>query len=109
MNGESPVSENAMIGSLLEKEVLITQTDFLWQALKETANLLMKAIAFFLAVTAAILGCVLSHPVTSSVRHTAFWTITSITLVFGVTVGFVSWGFVERPKRFAACARIAVC
>jgi hypothetical protein len=68
------------------------QTEFLWQALKETANLLMKAMTFFLGVTAAILGYVLSHPVAQPVRNTAFWTVIAISVIFAVAVGSVSWG-----------------
>lgn len=92
MSAESPVPQDATGGSPSEREALYTQAEFLWQALKETANLLMKAIAFFLAVTAAILGYVLSHPVAQSVRNTALWTVITISLIFAVAVGSVSWG-----------------
>lgn len=76
----------------VKRQALYTQTEFLWQALKETANLLMKAITFFLAITAAILGYVLSHPVAPSLRSVAFQTVIVITTLFSIAVASVSWG-----------------
>jgi hypothetical protein len=92
MSTESPAPQDAAGGSPPEREALYAQTEFLWKALKETANLLMKAITFFLAVTAAILSYVLSHPVAQPVRNTAFRTVIAVTLTFAVAVGSVSWG-----------------
>ena len=92
MSTESPIPQDAPVGRPSKQEALYTQTEFLWQALKETANLLMKAIAFYLAITAAILGYVLSHPLTPSLRIIAFWTVIIITLLFTMAVGSVSWG-----------------
>jgi hypothetical protein len=68
------------------------QSEFLWQALKETANLLMKAIAFYLAISAAILGYVLSHQVPMSLRIVAVSTVVIVTALFVIAVGSVSWG-----------------
>jgi branched-subunit amino acid ABC-type transport system permease component len=65
---------------------------FLWQALKESANLLMKAVAFYLAIAAAILGYVLSHPVAKSLRVVAALTIMLATALFTIAVGSVAWG-----------------
>jgi hypothetical protein len=69
-------------------------TDFIWQALKETANLLLRAGAFYLAIMAAILSYVFSHPLAPSLRTTALWLVIIVTLLFIVAVGSVSWGLV---------------
>jgi hypothetical protein len=89
---ESPAPQDAPGGSSSKQEALYAQTEFLWQALKETANLLMKAIAFYLAITAAILGYVLSHPVATSLRIVAASTLVIVTGLFTIAVGSVSWG-----------------
>ncbi len=86
MSADSPMPHNATSRSPSEQEALHIQADFLWQALKETANLLMKAIAFFLAIAAAILGYVLSHPVANSVRNIACWTVITIAVIFAMTL-----------------------
>jgi hypothetical protein len=92
MLSESPAPQDAAGGSTSTQEALYAQTEFLWQALKETANLLMKAIAFYLAITAAILGYVLSHPVAMSLRIVAASTLVIVTGLFTIAVGSVSWG-----------------
>jgi hypothetical protein len=98
MSNESPAPQDAVGGSPSERDALYAQTEFLWKALKETANLLMKAITFFLAVTAAILSYVLSHHVAQLVRNTAFWTVIAVTLTFAVAVGAVSWGLLTGVR-----------
>lgn len=92
MCAESPMSQEAT-ESPWEREALRTQAEFLWQVLKETANGLMKAIAFYFAISAATLGYVLSHPLASSLRSTALWVVISITLLFTIAFVSVSWGF----------------
>ncbi len=89
---ESSAPQDASSGSPSTRAALHSQTEFLWQALKETANLLMKAIAFYLAITAAILGYVLSHPVPMSLRIVAASTLVIVTALFTIAVGSVSWG-----------------
>lgn len=88
----SPVPQDATGGSPSEREALYTQTEFLWQALKETANLVMKASAFYLAAIATILGYVLSHPLAPPFRVRALWVVTTVTLLFVIAVGAVGWG-----------------
>lgn len=84
--------EDSIGGGTSTAAALHSHTEFLWQALKETANLLMKAIAFYLAITAAILGYVLSHPVPKSLRIVAASTVVIVTALFTIAVGSVSWG-----------------
>jgi hypothetical protein len=92
MIAENPTPEDAAGESSSKQEALKTQTEFLWQTLKEKANPLMKAIVFYLAITAAILGYVLSHPLAPSLRIIALWTVIVITVLFTMAVGSVSWG-----------------
>ena len=47
---------------------------------------------FYLAITAAILGYVLSHPLAPSLRIIALWTVIIITVLFTMAVGSVTWG-----------------
>jgi hypothetical protein len=89
---EDVAQQNANGGGSSTLAALHSQTEFLWQALKLTANLLMKAIAFYLAITAAILGYVLSHPVPTSLRIVAASTLAIVTGLFTIAVGAVSWG-----------------
>jgi hypothetical protein len=89
---ENVAQNEAVGGNLSTQTALHIQTEFLWQALKEAANLLMKAIAFYLAITAGILGYVLSHPVTTSLRIVAASTLAIVTGLFTIAVGAVSWG-----------------
>lgn len=89
---ENVAQQDAIGGNPSTQTALHSQTEFLWQALKETANLLMKAIAFYLAITAAILGYVLSHPVPTSLRIVAASTLVIVTGLFTIAVGAVSWG-----------------
>jgi hypothetical protein len=89
---ENAAPQNAIGGSASTQAALPSHTQFLWEALKETANLLMKAIAFFLAITAAILGYVLSHPLPTSLRLMAASTVIIVTVLFTIAVGSVSWG-----------------
>ena len=93
MSAESPVSQDATGGSPSERETLNTQTEFIWQVLKETANGLMKTIAFYFAMSAATLAYVLSNPLAASLRVPALWIIISITLLFKVAFVSVSWSF----------------
>jgi hypothetical protein len=92
MSVESSVSEDGTGGSPSEREALSAQTEFLWQALKETASLVMKASAFYLAAMAAILGFVLSHPLAPQFRVRALWIVTTVSLLFIIAVGAVGWG-----------------
>jgi hypothetical protein len=92
MSAENPVSQDAACGSPSEREALYAQTEFLWQALKETADLVMKASTFYLAAMAAILGYVFSHPLAPQFRIRAFWVIITVTLLFIIAVGAVGWG-----------------
>lgn len=92
MIAENPTPPDAPGGSPANREALYTQAEFLWQALKEAANLLMKAIAFYLAISAAILGYVLSHPLAPALRIIALWIVVIITLLFTIAVASVSWG-----------------
>lgn len=92
MSAESPVPQDTAGGSLSEREALYTQTEFLWQALKETANLVMKASAFYLAAMAAILGYVFSHPLAPPLRIRAFWVVITVALLFIIAVGAAGWG-----------------
>lgn len=89
---ENLAQQDAMGESPSTHKALHRQTEFLWQALKVTANLLMKAIAFYLAITAAILSYVLSHPVPTSLRIVAASTLAIVTGLFTIAVGSVSWG-----------------
>jgi hypothetical protein len=82
-------------GSLSEnddQEALRSHIEFMWQSLRETADLLLKASSFFLAIMAAILGYVVYRPLAPTVRATAFWVVGSTTLLFVVAVGSVAWG-----------------
>ncbi|MEK6283538.1 MAG: hypothetical protein AABN95_24550 [Acidobacteriota bacterium] len=92
MIAESPAQQDAPDGNSSNRQALSTEIEFLWQALKETANLLMKAITFYLAIAAAILGYVLYHPLAPSLRIIAFWMVMTITMLFTIAVGAVSWG-----------------
>lgn len=92
MTAANPTPPDAPGGSPANREALSTQAEFIWQALKETANLLMKAITFYLAIAAAILGYVLSHPLAPSLRLIALWIVITITLLFTIAVASVSWG-----------------
>jgi len=76
-----------------KQDVPSARSEFLWQVLKETANGLMKTIAFYFAISAAILGYVLAHPLAPPLRNTALWVIISITLLFLIAFVSVSWGF----------------
>jgi hypothetical protein len=89
---ENVAQQDAMGRSPSTQAALDSQAEFLWQALKETANLLMKAITFYLAITAAILGYVLSHPVPIPLRIVAASTVIIVTVLFSIAVGSVSWG-----------------
>jgi hypothetical protein len=93
MSIESPLQQDAPADSSSKLEALYTQTEFLWQVLKETANGLMKAIAFYFAMSAATLGYILSHPLTPSLYITALSVIISITLLFTIAFVSVSWAF----------------
>lgn len=93
MSAESPAPQDAPGGSPSTQAALHSQTEFLWQVLKETANGLMKAIAFYFAISAATLGYFLSHPLAPSLRIIALWIIISITLLFTIAFVSVSWGF----------------
>lgn len=73
-------------------DALAVHVEFMWQALKETANLLLKASSFFLAIMAAILSYLFSHPLTPSLRTTALWLLITVTSLFIVAVGSVAWG-----------------
>lgn len=92
MSGESPIKQEATDENPLEREALKSQTEFIWQALRETADLVMKASAFYLAAMAAILGYVFSHPISPAFRITAFWVVLTVTLLFIIAVGAVGWG-----------------
>lgn len=92
MTSENAESKNRTDESDLRQQALYTQTEFLWQALKETANLIMKAMAFYLAIMAAVLGYVLSHSLAPSLRIFALCTVVVITLLFALAVASVSWG-----------------
>lgn len=93
MGTESSAAQDAPGGSSSTPAALHNQTEFLWQVQKETANGLMKAIAFYFAILAATLVYILSHPLAPSLRIIAFWIIISITLLFTIAFGSVSWGF----------------
>ena len=97
---ESPAPQDAPGGSPSTQAALHSQTEFLWQVLKETANGLMKAVAFYFAISVATLGYVLSHPLAPSLRIIALCTITSITLLFTIAFGLVSWGFWTAMRDF---------
>jgi hypothetical protein len=71
MTKENSESQITPAERALRRQDLSALTEFLWQALKEIANLLMKAVAFPLAIMAAILRYVLSHPVAPSIRIVA--------------------------------------
>lgn len=92
MIAENRTPPDALGGSPANRETLYTQAELLWEALKEAANLLMKAITFYLAISAAILGYVLSHPLAPSLRIIALWIVVIITLLFTIAVASVSWG-----------------
>jgi hypothetical protein len=92
MTAENSAEPDGNRENIERRQVLHNQIEFLWQALKETADLLMKAIAFFLTVVAAILGYVLSHPVNPSFRTIAFRLIIIITTLFSIAVASVAWG-----------------
>lgn len=98
MIAETATPQEAPSGSPSKVEALRPQTEFLWQVLKETANGLMKAIAFYFAISAAILGYVLSHPLAPSLRIVALWTVIIITLLFTIAFGAVSWGLWTNMK-----------
>jgi hypothetical protein len=93
MSTDSSAPHDAPGGSPSTQAALQSQTEFLWQVLKETANGLMKAVAFYFAMSAAILAYVLSHSLAPSLRITALWVIISITLLFTIAFVSVSWGF----------------
>jgi hypothetical protein len=103
MSTESPIQPDAPDGNPSEREALYAQTEFLWQVLKETANGLMKAIAFYFAILVATLSYVLSHPLAPSLRITALTVIISITLLFIIAFVSISWAFWMgmRDLRFA--------
>lgn len=90
MSTESPIPQDALGGSSSKQEAL---SEFLWQVLKETANGLMKAIAFYFAILVAILGYLLSHPPAPSLRMTTLSVIISITLLFTIAFVSISWAF----------------
>jgi hypothetical protein len=92
MTKENSESQITPAERALRRQDLSALTEFLWQALKETANLLMKAVAFYLAIMAAILGYVLSHPVAPSIRIVALCTVVVNTLLFTIAVASVGWG-----------------
>lgn len=93
MSAESHASQDTTGGSPSEREAVYTQAEFLWQVLKETANGLMKTIAFYFAMSAATLAYVLSNPPDPSLRIPALWLIISITLLFAIAFVSVSWSF----------------
>jgi hypothetical protein len=93
MSAESPTGQVHTGESTSEREELNIQTEFIWQVLKETANGLMKTIAFYFAMSAATLAYVLSNPLAASLRVPALWIIISITLLFTVAFVSVSWSF----------------
>lgn len=93
MSAESSATQVTAGESPSDREGLYTQTEFLWQVLKETANGLMKTIAFYVAMLAATIAYVLSHPPPPSLRVAALWVIISITLLFTIAFVSVSWGF----------------
>lgn len=102
---ESPAPQNAPGGSSSIQAALHSQTEFLWQALKETANLLMKAIAFYLAITAA-------NPKLCSYASPPFCTSNCRCLdsyYRDIAIHNSRWsrklGTVDRSERFAACPR----
>ena len=92
MSADTPIPQDVTGGSPSEREALHAQTEFVWQALKETANLVMKASAFYLAAMAAILGYVFSHPLAPTFRVRALWVVATVTLLFIIAVGAVGWG-----------------
>lgn len=97
---ESSAPQDAPGGSPSTQAALHSQTEFLWQVLKETANGLMKAIAFYFAISAATLGYLLSHPLDPSLRIIALWIIIPISLLFTIAFGSVSWGFWKGMRDF---------
>lgn len=90
---DNPTSQDASAQSPSAQPATHGQAEFLWQVLKETAHGLMKAIAFYFAISAATLGYVLSHPLSPSLRIIALWVVISITLLFTIAFGSISWGF----------------
>jgi hypothetical protein len=90
MSTESPIPLDAPSGSSSTQEAL---SEFLWQVLKETANGLMKAIAFYFAILVATLGYLLSHSLAPSLRMTTLSVIISITLLFTIAFVSISWAF----------------
>ena len=92
MSADNHLQQVTTGGSPTDRAALYAQTEFLWQALKETADLVMKASAFYLAAMAAILGYVFSHPLAPPFRVTACWVVTTVTLLFIIAVGAVGWG-----------------
>jgi hypothetical protein len=93
MSAKSPAAQVPTGERPSEREALNTQTEFIWQVLKETANGLMKTIAFYFAMSAATLAYVLSNPLAAPLRVPALWIIISITLLFTVAFVSVSWSF----------------
>jgi hypothetical protein len=93
MSAESPAAQVPTGESPSDREAVNIQTEFIWQVLKETANGLMKTIAFYFAMSAATLAYVLSNPLAASLRVPALWIIISITLLFTVAFVSVSWSF----------------
>ncbi|HXD33226.1 MAG TPA: hypothetical protein VN643_19040 [Pyrinomonadaceae bacterium] len=75
------------------QEILQSQSEFLWEVLKETGNGLMKAITFNFAILAATLGYVLSHPLALHHRIAALVIIGSISGLFIIAFVSISWGF----------------
>ena len=93
MSLESPAPYLPPGLSRSKEEMLLAESEFLWQVLKETGNGLMKAIAFNFAILAATLGYVLSHPLALSHRIAALAIIALITGLFIITFLSISWGF----------------
>ena len=87
MSADSPVTQDAPGGSPSEREALYTQTEFIWQALKETANLVMKASAFYLAAMAAILGYVFSG---SSLFQMGRWKSSLPAIKYAIVIRFLA-------------------
>lgn len=92
MNRDNPTPDTPPASSS-RQEILQSQSEFLWQVLKETGNGLMKAIAFIFAILAATLGYVLSHPLAWQHRIAALVIIGSITGLFAIAFVSISWGF----------------
>lgn len=105
MSTESFEPQDVTGGSPSEREALYSQTEFIWQVLKETANGLMKTIAFYFAMSAATLAYVLSNPLAASLRVPALWIIISIKLLFTVAFCVCELVVLGRHEGFNVCTR----